>query len=662
MNAFIHFLKENITPKRFDYCIIIALISFFILFVSTGIHGFSIGCWDMYVPQPTESYSYPHIGCNGRAIRSDEWIVSTPQVFAQYASKEFFPRVNRNINGGTDMFMSTPCNPVWDWTVLGQFHNWGYFLFDIQHGLAWNWWCRYLGILLFSYFFFLTWLNGNRILAFTASLAVTFAPPTQWWTTTIPYILLYFFSTLFSIKIIFLSKGKIIYEILGAVTFTISLTSFAFAGYPIWSLLLIPALIILGHHVVKKSYESQERQTYVLRRQIFFVLIASSIVLVEILYYLKTYAPTIGIISNSTYPGARFSLGGSLSAICQHMKLDILSLFSTFSTFKLSPELQSIYGNQCEASRFFVPGVALTVVIIYSWRKLHCFKINDVLLFLYGIALLAWSTFSFPAWFAKLTGFYIFKAGRVEVIMGFIFMLLTFRIFSIRNEELLFKTFKHEIAIITAIMSCMLLIFGLILPEGGNSFFVSLSGIPFLFLGCFIVATISYGFIANAKYIFCIGWLFICVIGGLTVNPISRGVSPIKDKELAQMIKEIDQNEPGIWISNHWVTGNFIMAQGVECYAGTQQYMHEDFWKTLDPTENNKVAWNRYGHRNFTITTDQTSNIEVVISDTLQITLNKNNFKDLNISYLVWTGQKRNEPWLELKGKSDNHFIYKVNH
>lgn len=31
------------------------------------------------------------------------------------------------------------------------------------------------------------------------------------------------------------------------------------------------------------------------------------------------------------------------------------------------------------------------------------------------------------------------------------------------------------------------------------------------------------------------------------------------------------------------------MAQGVKCYAGTQQYIHDDFWKTLDPTENNNV-------------------------------------------------------------------------
>lgn len=109
------------------------------------------------------------------------------------------------------------------------------------------------------------------------------------------------------------------------------------------------------------------------------------------------------------------------------------------------------------------------------------------------------------------------------------------------------------------------------------------------------------------------------------------------------------------------LTGNFIMAQGVKCYAGTQQYMHEDFWKTLDPTENNKTAWNRYGHRNFTITTNQIQTIDAS-KDVLNFTMNKNNFQDLNISYLVWTGQKRNKPWLELKGKSNNHFIYKVNH
>ena len=351
MVKFFHFCKSCVESKKFDSFLVASLLLIFAVFVAIGIHGFSIGCFDVQksISTTIDSYYYPHI-LKSRQIRSDEWAVSTPQVFSQCLSKEFFPRINHNFDNGTDMFLSTPCNPVWDWTVIGQFHNWGYFIFDIKRGLAWNWWCRYLGIPLFAYFFFLWWLGKDRTLALTAALAVTLGTPTQWWDTTIPYMLLYFFASIYGIRLIYLSNGKILKESLGTLILTISFVSFLFVGYPIFELLLLPPLLILLIHAAIESKKEVKNTNSSFRCNlwIFFVF---CIVLFEIGYYFTVHASALKIISASSYPGARIFQGGSLISMFQNAKFDILSLFSELPKFNLSPELQKQYVNPCGASR-----------------------------------------------------------------------------------------------------------------------------------------------------------------------------------------------------------------------------------------------------------------------------------------------------------------------
>ena len=110
----------------------LGLFAFLVLF---RIHGVSLESWNVIVQDATPSYRYPSIGAN-RGIRSDEYAVTVPLVMAQCAHPDFFPRVNDRCGArGMDMFVSTPPSPVWDWTVVGQAANWGYFLFGFGGGL-----------------------------------------------------------------------------------------------------------------------------------------------------------------------------------------------------------------------------------------------------------------------------------------------------------------------------------------------------------------------------------------------------------------------------------------------------------------------------------------------------------------------------------------------
>ena len=232
----------NFNADRRPAAAVIAALCAFAVLVAGKFHGYSTGAWDEHVRDTLPSYSRPVLGSD-RQIRSDEWCVSTPQVLAQCASPDFFPRVNRRVGGGTDMFVATPCNPVWDWTAPGQFHNWGFFLFGAERGLAWNWWCRFLGLPLFAFLFFLGWLGRDGLLAATAALAVTLGAPTQWWDTTLPYLLLYFFAGLVFLRAVVSPETGTAARALSALGLFVSLASYAFAGYPPFAVMLFPALL-----------------------------------------------------------------------------------------------------------------------------------------------------------------------------------------------------------------------------------------------------------------------------------------------------------------------------------------------------------------------------------------------------------------------------------
>ena len=134
--AMVFIVSDHIKIKSFGrHWVPKVLAGLFSLLVLFGIHGSSVGEWKRVFKSQNEQYSFLHIG-DSRSIRKDDWCVSQPFIFAQCNAKEFFPRVNKNVNGGTDMFLQTPCAPVWDWTALGQIHNWGYFMFGAKRKCA----------------------------------------------------------------------------------------------------------------------------------------------------------------------------------------------------------------------------------------------------------------------------------------------------------------------------------------------------------------------------------------------------------------------------------------------------------------------------------------------------------------------------------------------
>ena len=648
--------------RRGTAAVSLAVLGLFSVLVAAGVHGFSLGSWNDLVPDTVPSYSRPHLGTD-RPIRADEWCVSTPQVLAQCASPDFFPRVNGRVANGTDMFVATPCNPVWDWTVPGQFHNWGYFLFGAERGLAWNWWCRFLGLPLFAYLVFLRWLGRGHALAAAASLAVTLGAPTQWADTTLPYLLLYFFSALFFLRPVVSADARAPAKALASAGLFVSLASYAFSGYPPFAVLLLPALLIAGWQTIRPDDRAEAPVPGAPKRRtalsgpgpwLAAVLLALA---AEFAYCAAVHAETFRIIAGSSYPGARFVSGGSFPEFVRNRALDTVCLFHPWPAFKADPELLGLR-NVCAAARYFVPGAALLALLAIRRRIALRLRRGDCLLLANGIWLLLWSALPFPRFLARATGMFRFPVNRAEVVGGFLLLLFAFRAFA-RSAPA--TQDRRRPAALAAAVSVAALALGLFLPAGSRAVFSTGVNALFALVGAILCAAVSFGLVSGSRRWFCGGYVALSILGGATVHPLSIGVSPLADKELAALVRSVDAREPGRWLANFSTTGNFLLAQGLDCYPGTQEYAHPDFWSEVDPTGRHKREWDRYAHCLVAIA-DGSGRPDPPkrngSADRLRYSLTERNLRNLGVSHLVWTGRKLRFPWLRYEGRSRLHFVY----
>lgn len=625
----------------------------FMLLVAGKIHGFSIGCWDGVGFSPTRSSFQCGVP---RWIRLDEWRVSTPQVLAQCAAPGFFPAVNPRVGGGTDMAISTPGNPIWDITVPAQFHNWGYFLFGAERGLSWNWWCRFLGLPLFAWLFFLPSLGHDRLLAAAAALAVALAAPTQWWDTTLPYILLYFFASLVFLRQLFLPGVRLAGKSAAALGLAVSLSSYSLAGYPVWEILLFPPLLFMAMETAHDAWHSPASLSApprcpALPFALLFLVLA--FLAAELVCFARLHADALRLVASSAYPGARVCLGGDFPQFLRHIGLDVLSFFLPYSAF--SPDFAAYAEtNVCRASRYFVPGTALLALLLFRRRFSLRLRPASVALLLWGGVLLAWSSIPVPLWLAKASGLSPFPPHRAEVAAGFVFLLLVFRLFAASEASPPRLRFLPPAVVLLSTSAALAAI---LLPSAARTFFASPAGLLFLAIGLLLAGAVSWGLADRRRLLFCGGYIALSLISGLPVHPLSAGISPIRDTRLADLVRAVDAQSPGRWISNTYRVGNYLLALGLDCHPGTQPYADPAFWRVLDPSQASERQWNRYAHRLLELEQPGAPFIRAQ-GDVLRFSVNESQLRALGVSHLVWDGSPLREPWLKEEGHIHSHYVY----
>lgn len=623
----------------------------FAVLVFMRAHGVSLDFWDHAVKDTTPDYRYWSIG-KDRPIRSDEYVVSLPMVMAQCGHPGFFPRVNERINGtGMDMFVTTPPCPVWDWTVIGQAANWGYFLFGFERGLSWNWWIRYLLLFLFALEFFLIWLRDDAPLAFAGALAVTLGSPTQWWMTTVPYIELFFFASLVFLHKLF-SWRSLWAQMSAGIGLLVSLSSFGFSFYPPFQLLYLAIMLPLAFAMVRHE------RCFSLRRPAPWVALGAVLVALGGVwwYFLATHWETLREIADSAYPGARIFVGGSLRQFFGTQTWKLINLFT--------PWRNVTFSNACEISVFFAPMIALFVVVAHAWRVLKREMSALLILAVLGLMMLGWTAFRWPEWLARATLLSHIGPHRMVMVASFLFLLMTFKVFSVCEKRGVTVGWLATAlalscslaALVSSLMSAPQLLGYYLNRRPGL-------GILMLIVGGTLLVATSFALMRTQRRCFMASYVAVALLSGALVHPFSIGASPLRDKQLAVRIHDvIAEHGDGLWLCNDPYVAQFAGAHGARVLNGVHQAPNPGLWRAIDPDGRYQNAWRRYAHFSARIVPHCDVRAEVKRQTNSQVTwyLDRQAVERLNVKYLLWAGGKVREPWVDYIGRVRLNFIYEV--
>ncbi|MDD2236511.1 MAG: hypothetical protein PHG65_04810, partial [Kiritimatiellae bacterium] len=537
-------------------------------------HGYSIGLWDEFIREKTPDYSFFSVGKN-RAIRSDEWLVSTPWCLAQTQTIPRFPSVNHRLyTDGMYMSLCTPNAPVLNATAIGQAHHWGFFLFGPARGLAWNFGIRYLGLFLLALEFFLIVLQRNRLLAFSGALMIVLASPTQWWDTTVPYHLLYFFGCCVAFWHL-LRPNHPLKTMLWTVLFLVCLSSFLLLPYPPFQLPLLPAMALVCFCFIRKKQEPFFNATRV---------ISLSAVLLVLLVVIGRFAADNGAgllqLAQTVYPGARVATGGDWTQLDNLIK-PLLSLYFPFR--------EPLFSNACEMSMFLVPFPALLLMTPRLLRraKKGLQKQLFILFIALGCLLMAWGLFQWPVWAARMSLLYLIPASRAWVISGFFLQIATLiGLFLIHRDHL--SPGPRISMIIAGATACVLPVYLLLNRAAYGYYFPNGPSLTGLFLAggaTLLFALLNAGLLRGHIRLFSTALILYSLIAGTTVHPLSRGISPIMDKQLAVTARALQaQNPSAKWIEiGAWpVFSQYLTALGLPVITGVHAVPNTRFWRRLD--------------------------------------------------------------------------------
>lgn len=600
----------------------LSLVALFLLLVGIGVHGSSVGSWSVFLGD----MEYPHIG-RSPAVRADDWVVSQPYIVGQCASDEYFPRVNRKINGGTDMFIQTPCGPVWDWTAIGQAHNWGFFIFGAERGTAWSWWLRFLGLPFFAYFFFLIWCRDDRLLAIGGAIAVTCCAPVQWWDTTLPYHMLYFFAVLVMAAAIKRS-GSVIGIVVSGIGLLVSGLSYVFSMYPPFEIVLLPALVALLMFALKQKGDSKNAY---LRACVFAgVVIAMG---AEFFYFYHCHQPIFALIATSSYPGDRVFGGGTWNLLCGHALKDLASLFAWYH------DSNAPGTNECEQARclsLFWPAVVGAGMIYRRHGKLDGYVF--ALLAIAGVYLLR-ICFPIPMTILKYSGFARLGPCHVMPVEGIIVLIAALRIISgMPTADLR----GRRLWVVPALLFAACLLPRIIALTGDREFaaifFHSKAAIARFLFALFLSASIWVLLLIGRKKACLLLIMAWSLIGAIAVHPLVIGLDPLVNSSLARMVKEMESESPGKWWSNVPL-GQIPLALGYDCISGIQQYCDRAYWNVVDPEQRHESVWNRYASR-VAVGINEDSVCEIRDGNVAAVyhTISERNLKDLGVRYVIWCG------------------------
>ncbi len=621
-------LRNKIGNFIYIYRYPLALIGFFTL-VLFEIHGSSFGMWDEILG----GKAHQSLLGIARPIRSDEWNVLTPLSLSQYFSSfAYFSPIPRA--SLTDMF-AVYGTPVWNILIIFRPFQIGYLFLSQAKGLSFFWMGRLIALLLVSFEMGMLITGKDKILSLSYALLLTFSPVLQWWFAVNYIAEIFIFGQLAVLAIYYyMNTRNYRKRFVLSLLFAFAVCGYAFALYPAWQIPCGYVFLFLALWLIWDNHENFFHS----KKDLILIALSFLLVGISIGYFFSMSASTIEIVRNTIYPGSRQFYGG-----CGLEGLRMLSDYIVSPLLPLNYDITLIPSNinLCEAARIydFFPVPLILYFIMNFIEKKHDKLLN--LLFVLYVLLGIYFIVGFPPFLSKIT-LLSQTTQRIIIAFGLLNLLMLFRSMALfkdgSSNEYISKILNNNLLLIPISIFISLLVF---LSSHYTAFeFFSLKF--FLCLSVFLIGLLSISIFlifksGEEKYrnYFLTTCIFIVLMSGALVNPIESGIS-YYDHEASQFAAYIVQNDPNAtWIITDSVFGNIFLPAGAHTINSINTYPDLDRWSHFDRNNESFDVYNRYAHIIIKLSKDNPTSFALENDAIFNVTLNTNDLKDLNVSYIV---------------------------
>lgn len=608
----VFFNVEWLYKTFFKYRYLIAAVVLLIL-VLAKINFSSIGMFNYYIqPSSGSEFTTPIFG-TARAIRSDEWAVSTPRALTyQYCAGEKY----NDIIMATETPNSSATSISPSLSILGNIYRIGYLFLGVEYAVSFYWCSSFIVGLLSSIELCYIISGRNKLTSVIGGILTIFSSFFLWWSgndilvngITACVCIYYFLNT----------KSRYFRILMGILTAVFG-ASFVCVLYPAWQ---VPfGYLFLAFIIWSFVNNFSNVKTFKFADWIIFAITVFFALLIIGLYFYNQLE-YMAVITNTVYPGSRFSVGGYA----------LKKLFLYPASFKFPFDSDAFPASEYGTFFSFFPFPAIYIIIcMIKSKKLDLLA---VLLSVVSLILTLYCTFEIPAIVAKITLLSNCPSARVVDVIGFIQILIIMRTTYIiqRNNIKFFKP---------AIMGLIALVCAYTCYECVNNFpIANYLGVVSLILVAivmfFALSALSGMFSEKFKRIVLVCFAVLQCAVAVNVLPIQKGLDVFYSKPISQKISEIVNEKPdAIWIAhNQNIEANYYAASGAKVINSNNYMPNIKFWEKLFPNGEYEEIYNRYAHLIISLTNEDNEPI-LNQDDVITLKLNYSMLDDFNVDYIV---------------------------
>lgn len=575
-----------------------------------------------------------------RPIRSDEWLVQTPFYLSQVKTGNHFTNKSYQVTGQNMMLAYNVSS--WHISTIGKPFNWGFLFLGASRGLSWYWSFKIIAMLLLAYEFAMILTSRRKLLSAVSSFWITFTPTVQWWFMQHLGDVV-FFSLLIMVSIYhYFNSEKKVFKILMAINLIIALIGFPLIIYPAFQ---VPFAYIILLFTVIQFFKALRNKKVTLFDVIVITLTLFVSLTIDALTIYQSW-DAISATLHTVYPGKRISVGGEYT-----WKNLSDFLFNIVLPFKV-PQVS----NQVELSSSFNFLLYILLILPFVIKRKDINKnIFGIVLVVYSLMLMLYSIVGIPTVLSKLTLFSYVPFSRSWQSMSVIAVFASIWFISFIWDKL-------ERVKLTKILPSLFIVTILYLYRGlTDDIYKNYLG---RFTSVILIVIMLIAFICilyRKKRVFYPIMLVIITVSGLTVNPLTHGIAAIENKLLSHEVESIvGKNPNAIWMSDSINLYHFVQMFGAKSIDGVRFYPDRQLMSKIDKQNQYEDVWNRYAHLKYSLTNENTS-MTTPVPDNVNINLNINELKDLNVKYILTTRDLNKEfgsSFTEIYQDNDNNRIF----